>query len=856
MSLPNSTPTSHLSRTLEALQIDSSEPPKPLRKQDPPDLSYRDQVYNESLDGLTSDEEREQESEDSLSKEDNQGANEGSVSHATTLHNTRSKMNIEIRKFRGARDGRERPEHLLDDIELVVEYNFRDLNEGEKNRMRKRLFRTNLRNLDDPNKAGAQDWYDDLEPEVQDDWANLEKEFIKEYKVSKTSIDDLKSKYTFAVARMSQGTEEPVREYLERADKLYAEGGKILDSLQYAHHIVEGLNHCSKKVQMQFNIESNQGTKRDLKYPEVRKLIKLLYEVDDKTAKPETQAMDVEILTQSFMRAFASHLGKTSQPTYDPAPPPPPPFVPPPSYAPPKPASNPYSYTPNYQNQNAQWITCRNCMEKGHYQYDCPKPLVSKEQLAANQLEIDQRKAIYAKDSWRSRQQQQQRPANSNQQQPVAVTSNAVLSHVHGPQQYGPNADQPEFDEQVHPCYEPYDPSGPVPLKCALPGEPIYEGSVVAMAGTTARRTRSGSQSSMGTASRPGGIVKRTSGKNPTPIAQRVQENVDPLHVPERSQTLTPEPQGYEPADHQMFDAEPTPGSRQSDRHVTFDASAQGATPAPGKVLIPKKEFKYPTPIRAVEQIDRFDIAKLLQTPIAMNIGQFLDFSEPARKALALQMQTSKPSYRRSRKAAAPSATLASVQLADTTADETAPAMVVAPIFVSTQISGTAGTTGILAMPDTLLDGGSMVEIIDRKKAVNLGAVIHGDGSVPVTLADGRHVTLTEYAFVTVNLSGVRANIKAYILNNLAGYQLLLGLPFMAKVRMVISYHDHHITLRGLDNITRTVKSRYAPQEIIEQIPRVVDLGEDEEEGSDTEDLLQNVIDEPYQSGKEEHRWN
>lgn len=58
-------------------------------------------------------------------------------------------------------------------------------------------------------------------------------------------------------------------------------------------------------------------------------------------------------------------------------------------------------------------------------------------------------------------------------------------------------------------------------------------------------------------------------------------------------------------------------------------------------------------------------------------------------------------------------------------------------------------------MPNTLLDKGLIIKIINQKKAINLEVVIYKDRLVLVILANRRYITLIKYIFITINLSKV-----------------------------------------------------------------------------------------------------
>ena len=76
-----------------------------------------------------------------------------------------------------------------------------------------------------------------------------------------------------------------------------------------------------------------------------------------------------------------------------------------------------------------------------------------------------------------------------------------------------------------------------------------------------------------------------------------------------------------------------------------------------------------------------------------------------------------------------------------------------------------------------LLDGGSLVELISRKKLNKIipPPVVHNDGYIRVSLANDTLDTLTRYAKLPINVQGVEALIKVWVVN-VEVYDILLGL--------------------------------------------------------------------------------
>ncbi|KAJ5574230.1 uncharacterized protein N7459_008657 [Penicillium hispanicum] len=79
-----------------------------------------------------------------------------------------------------------------------------------------------------------------------------------------------------------------------------------------------------------------------------------------------------------------------------------------------------------------------------------------------------------------------------------------------------------------------------------------------------------------------------------------------------------------------------------------------------------------------------------------------------------------------------------------------------------------------------------------------------------ISLADNTITTVQDYVLVPVNVAGCVADLKAYIMK-VNTYDLLLGLKWMRRVRMVIDLEKGKVFLRGQDGVSRNrlVKIRY-----------------------------------------------
>ena len=75
-----------------------------------------------------------------------------------------------------------------------------------------------------------------------------------------------------------------------------------------------------------------------------------------------------------------------------------------------------------------------------------------------------------------------------------------------------------------------------------------------------------------------------------------------------------------------------------------------------------------------------------------------------------------------------------------------------------------------------MVDSDTMIELISQKVIHDLDLPVYRmDEKWILQLADDRHATVQEYVWVTVNISGVQALVKAFILGNGQVYDLFLS---------------------------------------------------------------------------------
>ncbi len=239
-----------------------------------------------------------------------------------------------------------------------------------------------------------------------------------------------------------------------------------------------------------------------------------------------------------------------------------------------------------------------------------------------------------------------------------------------------------------------------------------------------------------------------------------------------------------------------------------------------GKVqeLVTPKGPKSTDPIRGMQSRSRFDISRILDLPLELTVGELLDRSDITIKDLAFNMQRSTPRYRIKRSkvnAEGDTQEAENVQASMTISAAVLPPEVTARAYEDDGLSKPLminSWIGTQRLPKSLLDGGSLVELLNRKvyNKMKPKPRIWTDGYIRVSLANDSVTTLREYVLVPVNVEGIEAVIKAWLVD-VEVYDLLLGVSWLRRVHCNQKYGQGKITVMGDDMTVREVPAQLMP---------------------------------------------
>ena len=688
-----------------------------------------------------------------------------------------------IRVFRGTRDGKEDPNEFLEDIEWAYEQEFKgrepaavpslgaavDPQAAFANKTHRILFRQHL-------EDDALQWYSDLDADLKQDWVQLKKAFLPAFAITTKDAQTKRFELRVKLANLEQLPNESIAEYLKRADELAIRLPQ--DTMDLGMAILRGMRDTSKRERVSFECEKDM----DYNYSTVTRLVKAAYNEVGKpnpfnpgykdalslTLPKSTRESTEELMRQTLIntnQAFPA-LVQGMRALHT---------AQLKAMAGRNPPNRVVEKDSNDQRpmRDVSEVECFICHEFGHYASTCP------------------------------------------QRKPPAVTARAILTR-----------DSQNENEK--------DDGGPSVPACCL----MVEERHPAMAA-------SGDKGKEKILTKSSGITKRTrkgpTDYNPPMLPKHIMDQIEEFNKAQGVQsqyTLVDDGADEEMIDDREVEEIITPAPKPT-KAADRTRPPQTRVTKTGKVqeLVATKGPKMPDPIRGMMGQDGFNIRKILDLPVEISVGELLSRSDSTIKELAYNMQRATPRYRVRKPAtkATPNATEAqNPSGAVLSAAAVTPPPVTAhaydddgkskPVLITSWI----GTT---KLPRTLLDGGSVVELISEKlvKSIKPRPIVYTDGYLRVSLATDKLDELTDYVFVPVNVQGVQAMVKAWIVQvNI--YDLLLGLSWLRRVHCKPDYGSGEIFISGDDHRPRRVPAELIAME--SGLP-IVEFEEDDEESAD-----------------------
>ena len=265
-----------------------------------------------------------------------------------------------------------------------------------------------------------------------------------------------------------------------------------------------------------------------------------------------------------------------------------------------------------------------------------------------------------------------------------------------------------------------------------------------------------------------------------------------------------------------------------------------------------------PAPINLMKGLNPYDIGEaMVRVKPEISFPQLLDVSPRLRRELALLLRSSQP---RTRKKKIPVAQIDKVA-GPIQVTNAAPDTDVECMYISVWCQG-------VEIPDVLVDGGAMIDLIAQDVADKLGLEKHPVNDLGMRLADDSLVPLESYVWLDVNVEGVVARVRAYVMPVTVTYKILLSRRWLKRIRGVEHHATNTLLIQGIDGIQRSTKGRPAPPAELEIVPMTENttnnaevfnagLRDDDESADDAVDALLHELDDwdlKDHAGNGEHR--
>ena len=210
-----------------------------------------------------------------------------------------------------------------------------------------------------------------------------------------------------------------------------------------------------------------------------------------------------------------------------------------------------------------------------------------------------------------------------------------------------------------------------------------------------------------------------------------------------------------------------------------------------------KEGPKETVPINMARDRNRFSVDSFLDVPVTMPIWQLLDRSPQVRAQLARAMASLKPTRRGRRQvtAAVPISKDVPPQI-DTEAHEEED---VVCLYIEAWI-------GSKRVGKTLADTGAVVELINPRLVESLRLQVYEmDEQWTLQLANDDLARVQRYVWALVNVAGVVAMVRAFILGMGDIYDLLLSKRWMRRVRAIEDHGNSTLVIKGKDGHSRLI---------------------------------------------------
>lgn len=231
--------------------------------------------------------------------------------------------------------------------------------------------------------------------------------------------------------------------------------------------------------------------------------------------------------------------------------------------------------------------------------------------------------------------------------------------------------------------------------------------------------------------------------------------------------------------------------------------------------LVTSKESKFTNLIKGMQSRSRFDISRILDLSLELTVEKLLNRSNIIIKDLAFNMQRSTSRYRIKR-------SKINVEN-DTQKIETVQvSMLISTAVLSSKVIVRAYEDNDLSKPfminfwietqrlsKSLLNEGSLVKLLNRKvyNRMKPKPKVRTNEYIRISLVNDSIIIFREYVLISVNVKGIEAVIKTWLID-VKVYDLLLRVSWLRRVHCNQKYDQNKITVMKNDMTIREVSTQ------------------------------------------------
>jgi hypothetical protein len=213
----------------------------------------------------------------------------------------------------------------------------------------------------------------------------------------------------------------------------------------------------------------------------------------------------------------------------------------------------------------------------------------------------------------------------------------------------------------------------------------------------------------------------------------------------------------------------------------------------PPKIPTATKPRAY-APIKLMPKEAKYDLEAILRDIVPkISLPQLLDISPGLRQELKDLLQSTIPRLRKKR--AIPLAAFGAPVVTAMAADD----MDVSCLYIDSYVNG-------YKVDLTLVDGGAQIELVSEAVVKAIRCKTYPCKDTAMRLANDAVVPLPCYAWLDVNVSGVLARVKAYVMPIEMSFLMLLSRRWLARVHAVEDHASNRLEIKGMDGIVHTVR--------------------------------------------------